>query len=86
VVSVFATGPKGRGFKPGRGDGFSRAIKIRSPPSSRMGSKAGRSHVRRHVKDQLTAKDTEYAKLSFFRPFLLFASDVSDGRIARELW
>jgi hypothetical protein len=27
VVSVLATGPKRRGFKPGRGDGFLRAIK-----------------------------------------------------------
>jgi hypothetical protein len=27
VVSVLATGPKGGGFKPGRGDGFLRAIK-----------------------------------------------------------
>jgi hypothetical protein len=27
VVSVLASGPKGRGFKPGRGDGFLRAIK-----------------------------------------------------------
>jgi hypothetical protein len=26
VVSVLATGPKGRGFKRGRGDGFLRAI------------------------------------------------------------
>jgi hypothetical protein len=32
VVSVLATGPKGRGSKPGRGDGFLRAIKIRSTP------------------------------------------------------
>jgi hypothetical protein len=45
VVSVLATGPKGCGSKPGQGDGFLRAIKIRRPPSSRMGSKAGRSHV-----------------------------------------
>jgi hypothetical protein len=30
VVSVLATEPKGRGFKPGRGDGFLRAIKFRS--------------------------------------------------------
>jgi hypothetical protein len=45
VVSVFATGPKDSGFEPGQGDGFLRAIKIRSTPSSRMGSKAGRSHV-----------------------------------------
>jgi hypothetical protein len=40
-VSVLATGPKGRGFEPGRGDVLLRAIKIRSTPSSRMGSKAG---------------------------------------------
>jgi hypothetical protein len=33
VVSVLATGPKGRGFKPGRSDGFLRVIKIRSTPS-----------------------------------------------------
>jgi hypothetical protein len=45
VVSVLATGPKAYEFEPGQGDGFLRAIKIRSTPSSRMGSKAGRSHV-----------------------------------------
>jgi hypothetical protein len=45
VVSVLATGPKGCGFEPGQGDGFLRAIKIRSTPSSWMGSKAGRSLV-----------------------------------------
>jgi hypothetical protein len=45
VVSVLATGPKGRGFEPGQGDGFLRAIKTRSTPSSRVGSKAGRSRV-----------------------------------------
>jgi hypothetical protein len=45
VFSVLATGPKGSGFKPGQGDGFLRAIKIRSTTYSRMGSKAGRSHV-----------------------------------------
>jgi hypothetical protein len=33
------------GSKPGQGDGFLKSIKIRSTPSSRMGSKAGRSHV-----------------------------------------
>jgi hypothetical protein len=37
--------PKVAGSKPGQGDGFLRAIKIRSTPSSRMGSKAGMSHV-----------------------------------------
>jgi hypothetical protein len=33
VVSVLATGPKVRGFEPGKGYGFLRAIKIRSTPS-----------------------------------------------------
>jgi hypothetical protein len=33
MVSVLATGSKGRGFKPGRGDGFLRVIKVRSTPS-----------------------------------------------------
>jgi hypothetical protein len=33
VVSVLATGPKGRRFKLGRGEGFLRAIEIRSTPS-----------------------------------------------------
>jgi hypothetical protein len=42
---VLVTGTKGRGFEPGQGDGFLRAIKFRSTPSSRMGSKAGRSHA-----------------------------------------
>jgi hypothetical protein len=33
VVSVLATGPKGCGFEPGKGDGLLRATKIRSTPS-----------------------------------------------------
>jgi hypothetical protein len=33
MVSVLAIGPKVRGFKPGRGDGFLTAIKVRSTPS-----------------------------------------------------
>jgi hypothetical protein len=33
VVIALATGPKGRGFEPGQGDGFLRALKIRSTPS-----------------------------------------------------
>jgi hypothetical protein len=41
LVSMLATGPKDFEFEPGQGDGFLRAIKIRSTPSSRMGSKAG---------------------------------------------
>jgi hypothetical protein len=45
VVSVLATGLKDYWFEPGQGDGFLRATKIRSTPSCRLGSKAGRSHV-----------------------------------------
>jgi hypothetical protein len=33
MISVLATGPKGHGFKPGRGDGFLGVINIRSTPS-----------------------------------------------------
>jgi hypothetical protein len=33
VVSVLAIGSKRGGFEPGQGDGFLRAIKIRSTPS-----------------------------------------------------
>jgi hypothetical protein len=36
VVSVLATGPKVCGFESGQGDGFLRAIKIRSTPSLGM--------------------------------------------------
>jgi hypothetical protein len=35
VVSVLTTGPKSNGLKPGRGDVFLRAIKIRSTTSFR---------------------------------------------------
>jgi hypothetical protein len=45
VDSVLATGPKSCGFEPGQGDRLLRTIKIRSTPSTRMESKAGRSHV-----------------------------------------
>jgi hypothetical protein len=40
AVSVITSEPKACGFKPGQGDGFLRAIKIYSTPSSRIGSKA----------------------------------------------
>jgi hypothetical protein len=47
VVSLLVTGPKGRAFEPSQGGGFLWEIKIRSTPSCRIGSKAGRSHVLR---------------------------------------
>jgi hypothetical protein len=45
VVSAFAIGPKVCGFKLGQGNGLFKGDKIRSTLSSRMGSKAGLSHV-----------------------------------------
>jgi hypothetical protein len=56
VVSVVANGPKGRGFKPGRGGGFLRAVKIRSTTSFGWEVKP-EVHCRkilRHVKETLT--------------------------------
>jgi hypothetical protein len=41
IDSVLATGPKCCGFDSGQGDGFLKAMKIRSTPSFRMESKAG---------------------------------------------
>jgi hypothetical protein len=56
VVNVLATGPKGRGFKPGRGDGFLRVIKIHSTLSFRWQVKpeAPCCKTLRHVKNLLT--------------------------------
>jgi hypothetical protein len=55
VISVFATGPKGHGFKPGRGDGFLRVIKICSMPSFRWEVKLEVPCLKilQHVKDPL---------------------------------
>jgi hypothetical protein len=56
VVSVLATEPKGLGFKPGRGDGFLRAIKIRSTLSfvREVKPEVPCHKILRHVKDPLT--------------------------------
>jgi hypothetical protein len=56
VVSVLATGPKGCGFKPGRDDGFLRAITIRSTSSFEweVKPKVTCRKILRHVKDPLT--------------------------------
>jgi hypothetical protein len=55
LVSVLVTGPRGRGFKHGRGDGFVRAIKIRSTSSFgwEVKSEAPYRKILRHVKDPL---------------------------------
>jgi hypothetical protein len=55
VVSVLATGPKGRGFKPSRGGRLLRAIKIRSTPSFGWEVKPeAPCKILRYVKDPLT--------------------------------
>jgi hypothetical protein len=53
MVSVLAIGPKVRVFKPGRGDGFLRAITIRSKPSFRgeVKPEAPCRNILRHVKN-----------------------------------
>jgi hypothetical protein len=87
MVSVLATGPKGHGFKPGRGDWILRAIKIRSTPSFGGGLKPVPCRkILLHVKDPLRNFRYWYAKFSLLRPFLLLAPDVSAGTTARELW
>jgi hypothetical protein len=56
MVSVLATGPKGRGLKAGRGDAFLTEIKIRSTLSFGRKAKleAPCRKILRHVKDSLT--------------------------------
>jgi hypothetical protein len=87
VVSVLATGPKGRGFKLRRGDGFLRAIiKIRSTPS--FGWKVSRSpHVRfygmlkiRWRISDVDRQNSHSVQSSYFLP------DVAAGRTVREVW
>jgi hypothetical protein len=55
TVSKSAIRPKVRGFKPGRGDGFLRAIKIRSFPcfGGRIKPEAPNRYILRHVKNHL---------------------------------
>jgi hypothetical protein len=59
VVSVLATGPKGRGFKPGRGHEFLSAIKVRSLGSSNKSTSQGRIiHFFREVPPDLLLDDS----------------------------
>jgi hypothetical protein len=88
MVSVFTIGPKVRGFKPGRGEGFLRAIK--KPHHLFLGrrSKAGgpKSKILRYVKTSTSIKEYFVDKNHNFLPpnppDLLLGS--SAGRIARQ--
>jgi hypothetical protein len=53
MVSMLATGPKVRGLKPDRGDGYLRAIKIRSTPcfGGEVKPSAPCRKILRHVKE-----------------------------------
>jgi hypothetical protein len=56
VVSLLTTGSKGSVFKPSRGDGFLRAIKIRSTTSFgwEVKPEVPCHKILQHVKDPLT--------------------------------
>jgi hypothetical protein len=56
VVSVLVMRPKGRGFRPDRGDGFLRAVKTRSTVSFgwEVKTEVPCRKILRHVKDPLT--------------------------------
>jgi hypothetical protein len=63
--------PKAAGTKPGQGDGFLREIKISSTSSSRMGSKAGRSHAVRFygmLKNSWSPSGTNRQNYHFLSP------------------
>jgi hypothetical protein len=61
VVSVHFTGPKDRGFEPGQGDGFLRAIKTISTPSFEWNVKpeVPCHKILRHVKGLLKSYGDE---------------------------
>jgi hypothetical protein len=84
---VLTTWPKGRGFKPYRGDGFLRAIKFRSTPSFgwEIKAEAPCRKILRHVKSwRISGTDMKNSHLFVHSSYSL--PDVSAGRIARELW
>jgi hypothetical protein len=67
VVSVLATRPKGREFKPCRGDGFLTAIKIRGTSSFGWEVKpdAPCCKILRHVKRSLEQRATDEKAAKF---------------------
>jgi hypothetical protein len=79
VVSVLATGPKGRGFESGQGSGFLRVIKICSILSFRWEVKPEvQCHkILWHVKDLLKSHRDGKTKFSFPSPILLLAPQIS---------
>jgi hypothetical protein len=74
MLSVLATGPKVRGFKPGRGDGLLREMKFRSTASfgGEVQPKAPCRKISRHVKRSLARMNRKPNSHSIL-PFLLHA-------------
>jgi hypothetical protein len=79
VVSVLAAGPKGCGFKPDQGDGFLRAIKIRSTLSSGWEIKPDVPCLKilRHLKYLLKSHGDEETEFSFPSTTLPLAPEMS---------
>jgi hypothetical protein len=79
VVSVLATVPKGRGFEPGHGDGFLRAIKILSTPSFGWEVKPEVLGIRFYgmLKITLSPTGTDTLNSHLSSPILLLAPEMS---------
>jgi hypothetical protein len=79
VVSVLASGPKGRGFEPGQGDGFLRAIKTRSTPSFgwEVKPEVPCRKILQHVKEISKSQWDEDTKFSFPSPILLLVPEMA---------
>jgi hypothetical protein len=77
VVSVLATGPKVCEFEPGQGDGFLRAIKIRSTPSFgwEVKPEVPCRKILRHVRSLEVPGDGS-TKFSFPSPTLRLAPEM----------
>jgi hypothetical protein len=88
AVSVLVTRPKYRGFKPGRGDGFLRATKIRSTPSFgwEVKPEVPCHKIYGMLKIRWRISDTDRQNSHYFDHSSYSTPDVSAGRIARELW
>jgi hypothetical protein len=79
MVSVLVIRPNVRRFKPGRGDGFLKAIKMRSMTSfgGEVKPSAPRRKILRQVKSHLQSidKNTSQSQIhNFLRTFLLLAT------------
>jgi hypothetical protein len=86
MASVLAIVPRLAGFFPAEGDGFLRAIKIRSSPS--FGGEVKPSvpcrKILRHVREPF--KETSVWHIHHFPCSVPHAVLLDDCRIARELW